>query len=128
MPVNVPERRLATVMAADMAGYARLMETDEVGILDRQRTHRRELIDPTIEKFRGKIVKTTGDGMLIQFDTAQEAVQCGVEIQTEMAARESHVPIKERIRYRVGINIGDIIFDEGDIHGDGVNIAARLVA
>jgi class 3 adenylate cyclase/pimeloyl-ACP methyl ester carboxylesterase len=126
--VNLPKRRLATVLAADMAGYSRLMETDEIGILDRQRLHRREVIDPTIEKFHGKIVKTTGDGMLILFDTAQEAVQCGVEIQTEMAARESHVPIKERIRYRVGINIGDIIFDDSDIHGDGVNIAARLEA
>ena len=96
-------------MASDMVGYSRLMELDEIGVLERQKSHRREIVDPAIKKHRGKTVKTTGDGMLILFDSAIEAVHCGVGIQTAMAEREASVVSDNRIRYRVGINIGDII-------------------
>jgi class 3 adenylate cyclase/pimeloyl-ACP methyl ester carboxylesterase len=126
MSENQMDRRLATIMASDMVGYSRLMELDEIGVLERQKSHRREIVDPAIKKHRGKTIKTTGDGMLILFDSAIEAVHCGVEIQTAMAEREASVVSDNRIRYRVGINIGDIIFEDSDIFGDGVNIAARL--
>ena len=120
------ERRLTAVLVADMAGYSRLMEQDEDGVINRQKCHRRELIDPEIAGRGGRIVKTTGDGMLAEFSSAQDAVQCAIEIQSAMAERERTSPIDGRITYRVGINLGDIVFDEGDIFGDGVNVAARL--
>ena len=120
------ERRLAAVLAADMAGYSRLMEADEQGTLARLRTHRIELIDPAIAKNQGKIIKTTGDGMLVEFQSVADAVKCAVEIQARMRRRNSDVPEGRRIEFRVGINLGDIIFDEDDIFGDGVNIAARI--
>ena len=120
------ERRLAAVLAADMAGYSRLMEADEQGTLARLRTHRIELIDPAIAKNQGKIIKTTGDGMLVEFQSVADAVKCAVEIQERMRRRNSDVPEGRRIEFRVGINLGDIIFDEGDIFGDGVNVAARI--
>ncbi len=126
MPSGPQDRRLTTIMASDMVGYSRLMELDEIGTLNRQKDHRREIVDPTIKVHGGKIVKTTGDGLLIQFDSAIDAVLCGIEIQTAMATREAEIPLESRIRYRIGVNIGDIIFDGGDIFGDGVNIAARL--
>jgi class 3 adenylate cyclase/pimeloyl-ACP methyl ester carboxylesterase len=120
------KRRLAAVLVADMAGYSRLMEQDEEDVLKRHKTHRRELIDPKIEGRGGRIVKTTGDGMLAEFASAQESVRCAIDIQTTMAERESASPIDSRIIYRIGINLGDIVFDEGDIFGDGVNVASRL--
>ena len=120
------ERRLAAVMAADMVGYSRLMEADEEGILVRQKAHRTELIDPEITRYRGRIVKTTGDGMLAEFTSAQDAVRCAIDIQTGMTRRELDQDDDRRIQYRVGINLGDVVFDDGDIFGDGVNVAARL--
>jgi class 3 adenylate cyclase/pimeloyl-ACP methyl ester carboxylesterase len=120
------ERRLAAILAADMAGYSRLMEHDEEGVLARQKNHRRELIDPEVASRGGRIVKTTGDGMLVEFASAQDAVRCAIDIQTAMAKRESAAPMDSRIDYRVGINLGDVVIDEGDVFGDGVNVAARL--
>ena len=120
------ERRLAAVLAADMAGYSRLMEADEEGTLARLRTHRIELIDPAIAKNQGNIIKTTGDGMLVEFQSVADAVKCAVEIQQRMKRRNADVPEDRRIQFRIGINLGDIIFDQDDIFGDGVNIAARL--
>jgi len=120
------ERRLAAIFAADMAGYSRLMEADEDGIILRQKAHRRELIDVEIERNRGHIVKTTGDGMLVEFASAQDAVRSAIDIQTGMVQRERDQSDDERIQYRIGINVGDVVFDDGDIFGDGVNVAARL--
>jgi class 3 adenylate cyclase/pimeloyl-ACP methyl ester carboxylesterase len=120
------ERRLAAILDADMAGFSRLMELDEEGLLARQKAHRHELIDPEIGMHRGRIVKTTGDGMLVEFASAQEAVRCAIDIQTAMAKREAANPVDSRIAYRVGINLGDIVLDEGDVFGDGVNVASRL--
>ncbi len=120
------ERRLAAILAADMVGYSRLMEQDEAGTIARQKSHRVELIDPTIAQHHGRIVKTTGDGMLVVFESVTEAVGCAVEIQTAMGGREGNLPDATRIRYRIGINLGDIVIDGDDILGDGVNIAARL--
>ena len=120
------ERRLAAILVADMAGYSRLMEQDEEGVFVRQKSHRRELIDPEIAGRGGRIVKTTGDGMLVEFASAQDAVRCAIDIQTAMVEREGASPMDRRIIYRVGINLGDIVFDEGDVFGDGVNVASRL--
>jgi adenylate cyclase len=120
------EHKLAAVLAADMVGYSRLMESDEQGTLARLRTHRIELIDPLIAKNHGHIIKTTGDGMLVEFQSVADAVKCAIEVQQRMRRRNSDVPEESRIQFRVGINLGDIIFDEGDIYGDGVNIAARI--
>jgi len=119
-------RKLAAILAADVAGYSRLMGEDEEGTLDRLRTHRRDLIDPKIAEHRGRIVKTTGDGILIEFSSIVDAVRCAVEVQQGMAELNAAIPDHKRIEFRVGINIGDIIIDGEDIHGDGVNIAARL--
>jgi len=120
------ERRLAAILAADVAGYSRLMGSDEAGTLARLRTHRRELIDPKIADHRGRVVKTTGDGILIEFPSVVEAVSCAVAVQRGMAERNAAAPEHQRIVFRVGINLGDIIIDGDDIHGDGVNVAARL--
>jgi adenylate cyclase len=120
------EQRLAAILAADMAGYSRLMEADESGTLARLRTHRIELVDPAIAKNKGRIIKTTGDGMLVEFQSVTDAVKCAVEIQQRMNRRNSDVPPERRIEFRIGINLGDIIFDDGDIFGDGVNIASRI--
>ncbi len=120
------ERKLAAILAADVAGYSRLMGVDEAGTLVRLKTIRRELIDPKITEHHGRIVKTTGDGILIEFPSVVEAIGCAVEVQQGMADRNTGVPNDRRIDLRVGVNIGDIIVDGDDIHGDGVNIAARL--
>src|SRR5215472_12623094 len=122
------ERRLTAILAADVAGYSRLMEADEEETLARLKAHRRELVDPKIGEHRGRIVKTTGDGLLAEFASAVDAVRCAGEIQDEMAKRNTDVPPDRRIEFRVGINVGDIILDESDIFGDGVNVAARLEA
>jgi TolB-like protein/class 3 adenylate cyclase/tetratricopeptide (TPR) repeat protein len=122
------ERRLAAIFAADVAGYSRLMGQDEAGTLALLRTHRREFIDPKIAEHKGRIVKTTGDGMLVEFPSVVEAVSCAVEFQRGMAERNSGAAADERIEFRVGINLGDVIVEDGDIFGDGVNVAARLEA
>ena len=119
-------RRLSAIFAADMVGYSRLMEADEEGVIARQKKHREELIDPKIAEFEGRIVKLMGDGMLVEFASVVDAVRCAVEVQQAMVAREADVPENRRIRYRVGVNLGDIIIEGDDILGDGVNVAARL--
>jgi TolB-like protein/class 3 adenylate cyclase len=120
------ERRLTAILAADIAGYSRLMGADEEGTLVRLKAHRRELVDPKIAEHRGRIVKTTGDGMLVEFASVVDAVRCAVDVQRGMAERNVEVPSDRRIEFRVGINLGDIIVEGKDIYGDGVNIAARL--
>ena len=120
------ERRLAAILAADVAGYSRLMGADEEGTLEKLKAIRRELGDPKIAEHRGRIVKTTGDGLLVEFASVVDAVRCGVEVQREMAARNARVSADKRIEFRFGVHQGDIIIDEGDIFGDGVNLAARL--
>src|SRR5438477_2995437 len=120
------ERRLAAILAADVAGYSRLMGRDEAGTLARLKALRRELIDPMVAEHKGRIVKTTGDGLLIAFPTLVEAVACAITVQSGMGSRNAATPEDRRIEFRVGINSGDIIVEDGDIHGDGVNIAARL--
>jgi TolB-like protein/class 3 adenylate cyclase/Tfp pilus assembly protein PilF len=122
------ERRLAAILAADVAGYSRLMGADEEGTHHRLKAHVRELIDPKIREHRGRIVKNTGDGMLIEFSSVVDAVRCAVEIQRGMVDRNAEIHEDKRITFRIGINLGDVIIDRGDIYGDGVNIAARLEA
>ncbi len=120
------ERRLAAILAADVAGYARLMGVDEEGTLAALKAVRRELADPQIAEYRGRIVKTTGDGLLVEFASVVDAMRCAVEVQREMVRRNANVPSERRIEFRVGIHQGDIIVEDGDIFGDGVNLAARL--
>lgn len=120
------ERRLAAIMAADVVGYSRLMEVDETGTLARLKTHRLELIDPVIAKNKGRIIKTTGDGLLVEFQSVTDAVQCAAEIQRRMSRRNSDVPPARMIQFRIGINVGDVIVEGSDIFGDGVNVAARM--
>jgi adenylate cyclase len=120
------ERRLAAILAADIAGYSRLMGLDEEGTLAAVKTCRRDVIDPKISEHHGRIVKTTGDGALVEFASAVDAVRCAVEIQRVMVERNADIPQGRQITFRIGINVGDIIIDEGDIYGDGVNIAVRL--
>ena len=122
------ERRLAAILAGDVAGYSRLMGIDEEGTLRQLKAHRKELVDPKITEHRGHIVKTTGDGILVEFVSVVDAVRYAVDIQRGMAERNADVPPESRIEFRIGINIGDIISDDNDIYGDGVNVAARLEA
>jgi class 3 adenylate cyclase len=128
MQTSRVERRLAAVLAADVVGYSRLMSVDEIGTLDTLKAHRRELIDPVIAGHRGRIVKTTGDGMLVEFASVVDAVACAVAAQRGMVSCNAGAAEDKRIVFRVGINVGDIIIDGDDIFGDGVNIAARLEA
>jgi TolB-like protein/class 3 adenylate cyclase len=120
------ERRLTTILAADVAGYSRLIGADEEGTLAQLKAFRKTLLDPTIAKHRGRIVKTTGDGMLVEFASAVEAARCAVEVQQGMADENTEIPQAKRIELRIGIHLGDVIIDDNDIFGDGVNIAARL--
>jgi adenylate cyclase len=122
------ERRLAAILAVDVAGYSRLMGEDEEGTLASLRAIRREVGDPKIAEHRGRIVKTTGDGLLVEFASVVDAVRCAVEVQREMVARNGSIEAGRRIEFRMGINVGDIIIEDDDIFGDGVNIAARLEA
>jgi adenylate cyclase len=122
------ERRLAAILCADVVGYSRLMGADEEKTLAVLKGHRRELIDPLIDQHRGRIFKTTGDGMLIEFASVVDAVRCAVVVQQGMEDRNANLPDSERIRFRVGINLGDVMVDEGDMFGDGVNVAARIEA
>ena len=120
------ERRLAAILCADVVGYSRLMGADEEKTLADLKNHRRELIDPLIDQHRGRIFKTTGDGILIEFASVVDAVRCAVVVQQGMEDRNANLPASDRIRFRIGINLGDVMVDEGDMFGDGVNVAARL--
>ena len=121
-------RRLAAILAADVAGYSRLMGADEEGTLERLTAHLVELVDPKIEEHHGRTVKNTGDGVLAEFPSVVDAVRCAVEVQRGMINREPELPEERRIRFRIGVNLGDVIVQEHDIFGDGVNVAARLEA
>ena len=121
-------RRLAAILAADVAGYSRLMGADEEGTHERLKAHLGELVNPKIADHRGRTVKNTGDGLLAEFPSVVDAVRCAVEIQRGMIDREPDVPEERRIRFRIGVNLGDVIVEEHDIFGDGVNVAARLEA
>jgi adenylate cyclase len=121
-------RRLTAILAADVAGYSRLMGADEEGTHERLKTHLGQLVDPKIKESRGRTVKKTGDGLLAEFPSVVDAVRCAVEVQRGMIDREPEVPEERRIRFRIGVNLGDVIVEEHDIFGDGVNVAARLEA
>ncbi|MGC1891150.1 MAG: adenylate/guanylate cyclase domain-containing protein [Stellaceae bacterium] len=121
-----PVRRLTAILAADVAGYSRLMGADEEGTHERLKAHLAELVNPKIKEHRGRLVKNTGDGFLTEFASVVDAVRCATEIQRGMVDREPEGPEERRIRFRIGINLGDVIAEEHDIFGDGVNIAARL--
>jgi class 3 adenylate cyclase len=123
---NDMQRRLAAILATDVVGYSRLMGSDEMGTLTALKSHRRELVDAGIAEHHGRIVKTTGDGMLVEFASVVDAVGCAVSIQRSMVRRNAGIPAEKQIVFRIGINVGDIIIDGDDIFGDGVNIAARL--
>ena len=120
------ERRLTAIFAADVVGYSRLMGLDEAGTLSALKTHRREMADAKIAEHQGRIVKLTGDGMLVEFPSVVNAVACATEIQRKMRERNADVPEDRRIEFRIGVNLGDIIFEDNDIYGDGVNVAARI--
>jgi adenylate cyclase len=119
-------RRLAAILAADVAGYSRLIGADEDGTLQAFKTIRAELFDPTIAAHNGRLVKTTGDGFLVEFSSVVDALRCATAIQAHMAERNATVATEKRIHFRIGINVGDIIVEDGDIFGDGVNVAVRL--
>jgi len=121
-------RRLAAILVADVAGYSRLMGADEEGTHERLKTLLRQLVNPKIKKHRGRIVKNTGDGMLVEFRSIVDAVRCAVEIQQGMSDTNINIPEDKRISFRMGINFGDVIVERDDIFGDGVNLAARLEA
>src|SRR5262249_112100 len=122
------QRRLAAIVSADVAGYSRLMGQDESRTLAALKAHRRELIDPKIAEYGGRIVKTTGDGLLLEFPSVVDAVRCAVDMQRGMAERNVGVPADQRIDFRIGMNVGDIIIDGDDMYRDGINVAARLQA
>ena len=120
------KRRLAAILAADIAGYSRLIGTDEEGTLRRIRSIRAEVIDQKIAAHRGRLVKTMGDGLLVEFASVVDALRCASEVQQKLAVRNEGTPVAERIEFRIGINMGDVVVEDGDILGDGVNVAARL--
>ena len=126
MAATQEQRRLAAILSADVVGYGRLMEADESATLAALTEHRKVLIEPKVGEHNGRIVKLLGDGILAEFVSAVDAVRCAVEIQKAMPARSANVPEDQRVRFRVGINVGDIIVEDDDIYGDGVNIAARV--
>jgi adenylate cyclase len=119
-------RRLAAILAVDVAGYSRLIGSDEAGTLGRLRAIRAELIDPAITTHHGRLVKTTGDGLLVEFSSVVDALHAANEIQAGMVERNAPVPQDKRIEFRMGLNVGDVVVEDGDIFGDGVNVAARL--
>jgi adenylate cyclase len=118
-------RRLAAILAADVAAYSRLIEADEEGTLSRLKVLRAEIIDP-IAHHKGRIVKTSGDGLLVEFASVVDALRCAAEVQTALAESNAPLPRDRRIEFRIGINVGDIVVEDGDIFGDGVNVSARL--
>ncbi|WP_031248864.1 adenylate/guanylate cyclase domain-containing protein, partial [Mesorhizobium sp. LNHC229A00] len=120
------QRRLAAILAADVVGYSRLMGRDESGTLSAFKAHRHELVDSKIAEHQGRIVKLTGDGLLVEFPSVVNAVACATDIQHKMRERNADVTADRRIEFRIGINLGDIIIEDDDIFGDGVNIAARI--
>src|SRR5437667_6271635 len=120
------ERRLAAILAADVAGYSRLIGADEEGTLIRLKALRAEVIDPKIANHHGRIVKTTGDGLLVEFASVVDALRCAAEVQAALAESNALLPLDRRIEFRIGIHQGDIVVEDGDIFGDGVNVAARL--
>ena len=120
------DRKLAAILATDLVGYSRLMGVDEAGTLAALKAHRSELFDPLVARHKGRVVKLMGDGALIEFGSAVDAVECAIDIQRAMAERNGGVDEQHRLAYRMGINLGDIIVDGDDIYGDGVNVAARL--
>ena len=121
-----PTRRLAAILAADVAAYSRLIGSDEAGTLGRLKTIRAEVIDPAITTHHGRLVKTTGDALLVEFSSVVDALRAATEIQTGMAEQNAAMPQDNRIEFRMGLNVGDIVVEDGDIFGDGVNVAARL--
>jgi adenylate cyclase len=121
-----PVRRLTAILAADVAGYSRLMGADEEGTHERLKGHLGELVNPKIGEHRGRIVQNTGDGFLADFPSVVDAVRCAVEVQRGLSERNAGIPPEKRIEFRIGINLGDVIVEEHDIFGDGVNVAARL--
>jgi adenylate cyclase len=126
MATTTATRRLTAILAADVVGYSRLMGADEEGTHERFKAHLAELIDPRIREHHGRVVKTTGDGVLAEFASVVDAVRCAAEIQSAMADRDLDLPEERRLRFRIGVNLGDVIVDGDDIYGDGVNIAVRL--
>ena len=126
MTTATATRRLTAILAADVVGYSRLMGADEEGTHERFKAHLVELLDPKIREHHGRIVKTTGDGVLAEFASVVDAVRCAGEIQCAMADRDLDLAEERRLRFRIGVNLGDVIADGGDIYGDGVNIAVRL--
>jgi adenylate cyclase len=122
------DRRLAAILAADVVGYSRLMAADEAGTHARLKALRKEFIEPKIAEHRGRLVKLSGDGALVEFPSVLDAVACAVEIQRGMAERNAEIAPDDQIRFRMGVNLGDVIFDDDDLYGDGVNVAARLEA
>jgi class 3 adenylate cyclase len=126
MPNEKVERKLAAILAADVAGYSRMTGLDEEGTHVRLKEHLRALVDPKIAEHHGRVVKNTGDGLLAEFASVVDAVRCAVDVQHRMIERNSDVPSNERMEFRVGINVGDVISDSGDLFGDGVNVATRL--
>jgi len=128
MATTTATRRLAAILAADVVGYSRLMGADEEGTHERFKAHLTEVVDPKIREQRGRIVKTTGDGVLAEFASVVDAVRCAGEIQRAMADRDLDLAEESRLRFRIGVNLGDVIADGDDIYGDGVNIAVRLEA
>ncbi len=120
------KRRLAAILSADVVGYSRLMGVDEAGTLAALKSHREEFINPTITEHQGRIVKLMGDGVLVEFPSVVDAVQCAAVIQDGIAARNAEVSADKRVAFRIGVNLGDIIVEGDDIYGDGVNVAARL--
>jgi len=123
---NGTQRKLVAILAADIIGYTRMMEADEAGTHAQLRAHRKELIDPAIAEHSGRVFKTTGDGLLVEFAGPMDAVNCAVAIQREMARRNAHVADDASVVFRIGVNLGEVIVDGDDLYGTGVNIAARL--
>lgn len=121
-------RRLVAIVAADVAGYSRLMGADEEGTIAALRAHRAEVIEPSLDRFHGRIANTAGDSFLIEFASAVEALRCAIEIQEGIAARNADVPEDRQLVLRIGINVGDVVSNGDDLLGDGVNVAARLEA
>ena len=122
------DRRLAAIMAADVVGYSRMIERDESGTVERLRSLRAELIDPAVAAHSGRIVRMAGDGALVEFPSVVEATQCAIDIQRGMHERNQALPETQRIVLRIGVNLGDIVVEEDNLHGDGINVAARLEA